>query len=201
MTSIKKFTKYLAEKFPDIQSCTQLDRKIIEEYILYLKTERKINKKDIIRLKTILEEVGKITGNPKLEELFLSTDLPKQPRRIYRTYSDEEIARLNSHIIKMDEQIARALIIHQLLGTRISDTLTFETDCIYKKGEQYIIKIYQPKTNRHYEKPINEEIAKLIQKSIEYTKKDMEKQNTYLLLLKIETDHFSIICSNIKLEL
>lgn len=168
--SIKEFTKYLAKKFPDIQSCTQINRKIIEEYILYIKTEKTNIRDIIIHLKMILEEVGKMTETPKLEELFLLTDLPRSTRRIYKTYSDEEIARLNSQIIKMDEQIARALIVHQLLGTRISDTLTLETDCIYKKGEQYVIKIYQPKTNRHYEKPINEEIAKLVEKSIAYTK-------------------------------
>lgn len=172
ISDIKKFTQYLAEQVPNIQSCTQLDRQIIEDYLIYCRTEnkKKLNKSHFIHLKIVLEEVGKITETPKLEELFLPTDQPKVTRKLYKTYSDEEIARLNSHIITMDSQIARALIIHQLLGTRISDTLTLETDCIFKEEEQYIVKIYQPKTNRYYKKPINEEIANLIQKSIEYTK-------------------------------
>ena len=43
---------------------------------------------------------------------------------------------VNEHIFKMDEQICRALIIHQLLGTRISDTLTLKTDCLSMRNNR-----------------------------------------------------------------
>lgn len=59
--------------------------------------------------------------------------------------SDATIKRLNSHIFNMDEQIARALIVHQLLGTRISDTLTLRMDCLREKEGRYFVRIDQVK--------------------------------------------------------
>lgn len=61
------------------------------------------------------------------------------------------------------------MISHQMLGTRISDTLTLRTDCLYMTGDQYMIQIHQVKTST-YTKPISYEFAMLLEKSIEYTK-------------------------------
>ena len=69
----------------------------------------------------------------------------------------------------MDEQIARALIIHEMLGTRISDTLTLTPDCLYQMNGHYIIKIKSVKSHE-YEKPVSDELAQLILKAINYTK-------------------------------
>ena len=43
---------------------------------------------------------------------------------------------LNSSITRMDEQIARCMVIHQMLSTWISDTLTLQPDCVYERDEQ-----------------------------------------------------------------
>ena len=73
-----------------------------------------------------------------LLQLFLNNDFPSTPRYQFKFYSDATIKRLNSHIFNMDEQIARALIVHQLLGTRISDTLTLRMDCLREKEGRYL---------------------------------------------------------------
>ena len=87
---------------------------------------------------------------------------------LFRVYSDDEMKRLNAEITQMDVQIARCLLIHQMLGTRISDTLTLRPDCLTRENGQDMIEIYQVKTKR-YKKPISKELAKLLQSSIEYT--------------------------------
>ena len=69
----------------------------------------------------------------------------------------------------MDEQIARAMVIHQMLGTRISDTLTLQTDCLFQKDGEELIRIRQMKTNT-FVKPVSGELARLIRKAIQYTK-------------------------------
>ena len=61
------------------------------------------------------------------------------------------------------------MIIHQLLGTRISDTLTLWTDCLYEKNGELLIRIRQMKTHS-YEKPVSEEVAVLIRQAVEYTR-------------------------------
>ena len=117
-----------------------------------------------------------------MSELFLSNDFPSTPRHVFKFYSDAEIKRLNEHIFKMDEQICRALIIHQLLGTRISDTLTLKTDCISMRNNRYFIRIDQVKSVT-YEKAISEEVAQLIMKAIDYTK-ERYGETTYIFAKK-----------------
>ena len=115
----------------------------------------------------MLETIGKIYDFPHLTKLFLKSDFPPERKAEFKSYSDSELKRLNAQIVKMEEQIARAMIIHQMLGTRISATLTLRKDCLYKHDRQDMIIIYQPKTRR-YEKPISRELAQLIGKAVSY---------------------------------
>ncbi len=62
------------------------------------------------------------------------------------------------------------MVIHQMLGTRISDTLTLQRDCLFQLNGVDMIRIRQVKT-RTYEKPVSAELAALIRKAIGYTEK------------------------------
>ncbi len=122
---------------------------LIEKYLIYIKVEKqaaKGNTDDLMKLRDILESVGKIYGYTHLERLFLSTDFPKVVKAEFRVYSDAELKRLNAHITKMDEQIARCMVIHQILGNRISDTLTLRRNCLFEMDGQDMITIHQIKT-------------------------------------------------------
>lgn len=55
-----------------------------------------------------------------------------------------------------------------MLGTRISDTLTLQRDCLSQRNGLDMIKIRQVKT-KTFEKPVSAELAALIRKAIEYT--------------------------------
>ena len=55
-----------------------------------------------------------------------------------------------------------------VIGKAPCDTLTLETDCLYEKGIDTIIRIRQMKTST-YEKPVSAELATLIRKAIAYT--------------------------------
>lgn len=171
MTAMRRLSRYLKERQPQIQSCRELTRDIFEGYLTYLKTETTETKHfhaDLNRLRAILESIGHVCGYQNLLTLFLTRDIPPIHKAEFKVYSDEELKRLNAAIVKMDEQTARIMIIHQMLGTRISDTLTLETDCLYEKGIDTMIRIRQMKTNT-YEKPISTELATLIRKAIAYT--------------------------------
>lgn len=172
MTAMRRLSKYLAEKQPGVQSCRDISREVVEEYLIYLKTEETSTKHfhaELNRLRGILESIGKIYEYPNLEGLFLKRDIPPTPRAEFKVYSDEELKRLNASITELDEQYARAMIIHQMLGTRISDTLTLEMDCLYEIKGETIIKIRQMKT-KTYEKPVSDDLAALIRKAMEDTR-------------------------------
>ena len=89
---------------------------------------------------------------------------------MYKVYSESEKRRLNDAIVNADPQIARVLMIHQLLGTRISETLTLRRDAIYQTDTgKWMICIKQTKTSRGYRKSINEDVLKLFKKACEWT--------------------------------
>ena len=187
MTAIKRFAKFLEKRCPDIKSLQELERLHIEQYLIYLQTEaheRKNYRSDLYALRRLIEDVGNLYERQSMSELFLSNDFPSTPRHLFRFYTDAEIKRLNEHIFKMDEQICRALIIHQLLGTRISDTLTLKPDCLSMREGRYFIRIDQVKSIT-YEKAISEEVARLIMKAIDYTK-ERYGETTYIFVKKDE---------------
>lgn len=171
MTAMRRFSKYLSEKYPKIKSSADLDRELFEEYLIYLKTEdlkAKQFQAELTRLKAVLETVGKLCRYPQLETIILNRDIPPTQRAEFKVYSDDELKRLNAFLVKTDEQTARLMVIHQMLGTRISDTLTLPVNCLSEKDGEIIIRIKQMKTNA-YEKPISQELAALIWKAIQYT--------------------------------
>ena len=112
MSVFKRFSKYLAEKQPKVQFCKDIDRDVIESYLTYLNTEviKKSFRTELIHIKTLLSLVGKVYDREDLGEHFFTGDISSEVRTLYRTYSDNEIAKLNTHIVQMNEQIARALI-------------------------------------------------------------------------------------------
>ena len=141
--------------------------------MIYTNTEatgRKSYSKELEHLKAIFRSAANVLEEPELAQLFYKDDIGKQPISVYKVYSDSELVRLNREIVNMDEQVARALIIHQMLGTRISETLTLTQDAVQKGiTGQWLIRINQIKSQRNYEKVINEDVKLLFDKACRYT--------------------------------
>lgn len=173
LTAVRRMSKYLDEQYPKVKSCMDISRNILEEYLIYLQTEDTgVNnfRSDLTRLRALLETIGKIYGASHLENLFLNTDIPHTTRAELKSYSDAELKRFNAVFVKMEEQMCRLMVIHQMLGTRISDTLTLQTDCLYEQEGRPMIRIQQMKTDT-FVKNISAELELLIQKAIQYTRK------------------------------
>lgn len=96
--AVRHFSEFLAERNPEITSLGEVGRLNIEEYLTHINLERgqeRNLKSEMANLKDMLRQVGKVIGNPKLEKLFIKQDMPKMPEVAFKTYSDEEIRRLN----------------------------------------------------------------------------------------------------------
>lgn len=171
LTIMRRFSEYLSQEYPEVRSCSELNRDILENFLISLSTAEKVNYANssyVISLRRQLETIGKIYSYGNLGNLFINTDTPPEVKSEFRVYSDAEMKRLNAEITQMDVQLARCLLIHQMLGTRISDTLTLRTNCLTEENGQYMVEIYQVKTKR-YKKPVSQDLARLLQRSIEYT--------------------------------
>ena len=169
----QRFCCFLSERYPGISSFTGISRIHIEEYLLYLRTETDLGKSlpvEISCLKGLFEEMGRMWEIPAFSSLFRKRDIPKKKQTLYKAYSDAEIEKLNRCIMTMQPQVARALLVHELLGLRISDTLTLKQDCMMERDKNIYVRVTQVKTGKDFTKPINETCAQLLEASIRYTK-------------------------------
>ena len=174
ITAINRFCLYLSEHYPEVDTLKDINRELLEQYLIHTNTEakgRKSYSKELCHLKSILVTAGKVLEVKELEKIFYADDISKVPDRIYKVYSDAELKRLNAAIVESDPQVARALMLHQLLGTRISETLILKKDSAYKsEAGNWMIRIHQIKTGKDYSKAINDDIKRLFDKACEYTK-------------------------------
>lgn len=169
----KKFCDFLFEKYPHIDSLTKLNRQIIEDFLVHMnssKSQGGISNKNISRLKSVFTTAAMILECSPLMNLIFDSDGLKETKKLYKCYSDAELKRLNDAICKLDKQMARLLVLHQLLGTRICEALTLKRDSVYINDEGIIImKIYQSKTKKYREIPIDEKIKSIFDKACEET--------------------------------
>ena len=129
----------------------------------------------LLTLAALAQEIRKRKGE-RTAKVVLAAGLPltgfgreKQKFKEY-LFQKQLIRFLYAALAELDEQMERLMVIHQMLGTRISDTLTLQTDCLYRQDGHPMIQIRQMKTTT-FVKPISAELELLIEKAIQYTRK------------------------------
>ncbi len=177
--AVKRLALFLQRDYPSLESLLELKREMLEEYLVEINTRVKGRKSfttELHGLKSLLDMTGKIYEVPDLCCIFLPGDIPTQRNASTKPYSDGEVKRLNQSIVEMQEQLARAIIIHEMMGNRISETLTLKQDCLVQRGPNIMVRVFMVKTQRTCEKPVPKEVVELIKKSIAHTEKKHGKR-------------------------
>lgn len=170
--AINKFSEFLYQHYRDVEEAGQMTRNIIEDYLIHdaiAESGKSCRKNNITTLKCLFVELGKISEAPFLQEIIVNSDIPSVPRCKFNSYTEEEQRLWSNAVEHMNEQVGRALVLHMLLGTRISEVLTLKQNCVERRGNVWWIRIDAQKS-RHYHKPITDEIKMLIDKAIDYTR-------------------------------
>ncbi len=169
--SVRELSAFLANYHPHVQSLKDIDRPILEDFLAYIYTDGKKSANQAEKLRNINVIFGlacRLFEYRDLDALFIEADFEKRYRACYKCYSDAELSRLHDGYKVMNKQIARILLLHELLGLRIADTLTIKMSDIVS-GEKPYLHVLQDKTNRSYRIYINEEILTLLSASCNYT--------------------------------
>ncbi len=181
--AVNSLSEFLSKNFPEVTTLKDFDRDLLEEYLSYLYLEckrRKDYRPELSALKSILNITGRLFSYDNLRGIFLRSDFQKHKKTIYKSYSNAELERLHSAYKHLDKQTARLLLIHELLGLRISDTLTLKAEDVFLTDDPHI-KVVQPKTDTSYEKKISPELAALLLASIEETR-DLYGDTPYIFV-------------------
>ena len=168
--SASNLSEFLYKNHPEVSSLKSMTRDLLEEYLtyLYLEQNKKTNvRSELVPLKSIFNVIGKLLEYDNLRGIFLRSDFPGTKKTIYKSYSDAELERLHTAYAHLDKQTARLLLIHEMLGLRISETLTLKTDDIDFK--EMTVKVYQEKTNKSYTKKLDDRLLSLLKACIDDT--------------------------------
>ena len=175
LRGFRRFASFMYDRFPEVKHFTEISRDMIEDYLVYIKTDTGLTSvsytTELSVLDNLLDEIGRELEIGNICNLFLSSDCRAYDNALPEAYSDAEIRRFNCALTKLKPQLGRCLIIHQMLGTRIEDTLTLRRDCLSEKSGHYFITIIQQKT-RKYKRPVSNQLAELLRKAIEVSEKE-----------------------------
>lgn len=172
----ERLEEFFSVRFPKVLSVKQITRKQIEEFLIFLNVSQQRNAYSLLYvLKTMFLESAKIEECARLEKLIIADDISMHRKHIkFKVFSNDEIKRFNTIISILDEQTARILLIHQLTGNRINETLSLKRNCLIEKNRKFVLRVFQHKTGRMLQKPITDDAALLITNAIFYSEKACE---------------------------
>lgn len=178
LNAINKFSDFMSENYPEVDEAQQITRAMLEHYLIHnnlVYQEKYGRKNNIATLKSLFWVIGKINEDSYLQEILINQDVPRVPRWKFEVYTEKEVKIWIGMIKHMEEQHARALLLHILLGTRISEILLLPQNCIREREGRWWINLTSQKS-RDYCKPITKEIKDLITQAITYTRENYNNE-------------------------
>ncbi|PGS46044.1 recombinase XerD [Bacillus sp. AFS041924] len=187
------FFNFVHKKYPKWDSLEHLNRKDIEEFIQHLRTTpmggnsahkgkapsgNYINR-SISFLETFIEYIQRLEWNEApikpVRLLILPEDKPKLPPKSMndiKYISDFVWDQIINHIEKLPEEIRLIVLLLEATGFRISDICALKIDCLIHREDGWWITGEQRKVkDKTHRVPISEEIAKIVLKQQELTRR------------------------------
>lgn len=184
---IKLFMCWLQEEYPDIIHMNMLNREILEEYFFWLRIETELSSHNanlaILYLKVFLEYGQLLNFENFLSDcLILKTDYSFKGHNESQYFTEEELASIMNIVPKMPLVIGNIVCSLIATGLRISEILSLTTQQIVKRNNNYILLIYQFKTNNFYEMPITNEFGEFLESIVKRNKKKFGCEPEYVFL-------------------
>ena len=172
LKSINLFSKFLYEKYPQIDSLDKLTREIVLEFLGYIETldmvsTTKGQRKVCLRVFLNLIILYGWDYTPK-ERLLHKSDYGKKVHPLPKPIEGSVIKKLNENLKYLPIYIRRMVFIIQNIGMRVNELCQLKIGCVKKDGEgDYFIEYYQSKTDHFSRIPIEESVAEVILKQEE----------------------------------
>lgn len=188
LKGINFLSEFLNDNYPEIQSLTQLNRTIIEEFLGYINLNNNLKPRTqssrIGAVKTFFETCTLFGWDeaPK-QTLLLTDDVKKKYKVLPKFYEDSVLTQINKNLEHLPVQIARMVFVIQNVGMRISELCNLESDCLKKDTENDdILEYFQEKTQDWNRVPIKRDIALAIKKAKEHSQEQFGKQVKYIFM-------------------
>lgn len=192
LKGINYLSEFLYEYYPDIQSLTQLNRTIIEEFLGFVNLNSNLQPRTqssrIGSVKTFFETCTLFGWDeaPK-QTLLLTDDVKKKYKVLPKFYEDSVLSQINKNLEHLPVQIARMVFVLQNVGMRISELCTLKIDCIkFDTESDPVLEYIQEKTNKPNRVPIKKDIEMAVNEAIKYSREQFGDNVTYVFMQDAE---------------
>ncbi|MBL5782265.1 tyrosine-type recombinase/integrase [Bacillus sporothermodurans] len=188
LKGINYLSEFLHENYPEIQSLTQLNRAIIEEFLGFVNLNSNLQPRTqssrIGSVKTFFETCNLFGWDeaPK-QTLLLTDDVKKKYKVLPKFYEDDILSQINKNLEHLPVQIARMVFVLQNVGMRISELCTLKIDCIkYDTEDDPVLEYIQEKTKEPNRVPIKKDIEMAINEAIKYSREQFGENIKYVFM-------------------
>jgi site-specific recombinase XerD len=167
LKAINLFSKFLYDKYPEIESLDKLTRKVVLEFLGYVESldmthTTKGQRKGCLRVFLNLIVMYGWDYTPS-ERLLHKSDYGKRVTQLPKPISINLIKKLNENIKYLPRDIARMAIVIQNVGMRVNELCRLKVGSVKKDLEgDYFLEYYQSKTDQYSRIPIKKEVAEII---------------------------------------
>ena len=184
LNSLRHFSQFLSQRYPNLLP-NQLNRQIIEDYLIYLKEKKFAASTRIHRisdLRDLLEYSAAMNwvDVPK-SPLIFTEDFPVRDKPLPRYIPDDVLKQLDENLPALPSPIARMVIVVREVGMRISELCTLKFDCLRQDAQgEWWIEYQRFKSKDEHSVPIRAEVAGIIQTQQEYIRQYLGEEFNYL---------------------
>ena len=194
INSIKDFSRFLNQDYPHILP-NELDRQVIEDYLVYLK-EKKFSASTRIHRISALRELLEYSAAmnwvdvPK-NPLIFNQDFPVRDKALPRYIPDDVLKQLDENLQYLPDTIARMVIVVREVGMRISELCTLKFDCLRQDAQgEWWIAYKRFKSKDEHSVPIRSEVAGIIQTQQAYIREYLAAEFNYLFCTTKNPNYF-----------
>ncbi len=183
ITHLNKFSSFLYERYPEITSIEEIDRKLIIDYRSWLNTFNfsisTLNER-ITSVKTFIK-AGNINKWFRTDSyLFLEEYRVKELKSKPRFIPEYVLKQLDKHKHQLPKPVQRMVSVLRAIGVRYSTLATIPFDCLeLDSNNKWWIKIFRVKIVEETRLPISEEIAQEIKEQQNFLRQYFD-DNEYL---------------------
>lgn len=186
LEALRLLSSYLLDRHPETVCLTQLNRDIMEEFLLFLETNEKLaertktSKITSIRLFFDWGRLHNLDGMP-ITQLIMLCDFKYRCQTQPKFYTDDVIGQINEKLEHLPLQIARMFFVLQNVGMRVGELCMLKSDCLTTDTNgEYILTYFQDKTYEYNSVPITKTVAGAIMEAMDESKRKFGVDTEYV---------------------
>lgn len=185
-TAVLRFYEFIEEGSYELTHLSELNRDILEDYFIWLRTEsgfsQNLINSSIWRLKHFFETISLLDlPNIPQFDLIMDTDYAFKTEKAPNPFTPEELEAIRNIIPKIKKPYNFVVFCLMMLGCRVSEVLNLKISQVKQSNDgSYYLVLHQHKTKAEYLKPLINQVDMVVNHLIKQNKKRFGENAVYV---------------------